>query len=515
LRPIKSSLLSVASLAAGGASSTASDRTGAETMTSRGRKRIERSTTATTIIDLPVATRSGGQTSLDAAAVADLQAGLRGELLRAGSDGYDAARAIWNRNVDSHPALIARCIGAADVMRSVDFAREHDLLLSVRGGGHNMRGTCVADAGMVIDLSYMTSIRVDSATRTARAEGGTKWGQFDHETQAFGLACTGGTNYDTGIGGLTLGGGMGWLGGKYGLALDNVLAVDIVTADGQLRHASADEHPDLFWAVRGGGGNFGVVTSFEYQLHPVGPLLTALVIYPLEQANDVLRFYHEFACSVPDELNTAAAVLTLPDGGPPVVGIAGCYNGDLRKGEAVFKPLRQFGQPLDVQIGPMSYLQVQHWLDPFFPEGFHYFETGHFMVDIAEAAADTLRDAYERTSSPGNVFVFQQQGNAVNRVPTEATAFAHRGAKYFLVIAARWADPAESVTHAAWARAARQALVPYATGGIYVNAIGREPDEGAEMVRSAYGSTYQRLVEVKKTYDPINVFRHNQNIRPL
>jgi FAD/FMN-containing dehydrogenase len=484
-------------------------------MTITGREQSARSASVAAIADVPVAARSGGNTLVDAAAIEELQADLRGELIRIGDDRYDAARAIWNRNVDKHPALIARCIGAADVIRCVAFARDHDVLLSVRGGGHNMRGTCVADEGMVIDLSSMSSIRVDPMKRTARAEGGTKWGQFDRETQAFGLACTGGTNYDTGIAGLTLGGGMGWLGGKYGLALDNLLAVDIVTADGQLRHASADEHPDLFWAVRGGGGNFGVVTSFEYQLHPVGPLLTALAMYPLEQTRAVLRSYHEFASAAPDELTTAAALLTLPDGGPPVVGIAGCYNGDLRQGEAVFKPLRQFGQPLDVQIAPMPYVQVQHWLDPFFPEGFHYFETGHFMTQIADVAADVLRESYERTSSPGNVFVFQQQGNAANRVPAEATAFAHRGARYFLVIAARWADPADSATHADWARATRQALAPYATGGIYVNAIGREVDDGAEIVRSAYGSTYERLVEVKRTYDPTNVFRHNQNIQPV
>jgi FAD/FMN-containing dehydrogenase len=481
-------------------------------MTSTGQN--QHAGSATAVADLQVATRSGGTISLDATEVADLRTSLRGELIRPGDAPYDEARTIWNRNVDAHPALIARCIGAVDVIRCVDFAREHDLLLSVRGGAHNMRGTSVADRGMVIDMSRMNSVRVDPDKRTARAEGGTKWGEFDRETQAFGLATTGGTNYDTGIGGLTLGGGMGWLGGKHGLALDNLLSVDIVTADGHLRHASATEHPDLFWAMRGGGGNFGVVTSFEYQLHPVGPLLTALVMYPLEQTREVLRFYHEFACSIPDEVNTAAAMLTLPGGGPPVVGMAACYNGDLQRGEEVLRPLAQFGSPLDAQVGPKSYIEVQHWLDPFFPEGFHYFETGHFMVDIADAAADVLRESYEHTSSPGNVFVFQQQGNAVNRVPAEATAFGYRDAKYFLVIAARWADPAETPTHHAWARAAREALIPYATGGIYVNAIGREAEEGAEIVRSAYGGNYQRLAEVKRTYDPTNLFRHNQNIQP-
>ncbi|HET8646388.1 MAG TPA: FAD-binding oxidoreductase, partial [Vicinamibacteria bacterium] len=361
-------------------------------------------------------------------------------------------------------ALVARCVGVADVVNCVSFARDNQLLLAVRGGGHNFSGTSMVDSGLVIDLSRMNGLRVDPGRRTARAEGGTKWGHYDWETQAFGLASTGGTNHDTGIAGLTLGGGFGWLGGKYGLALDNLLSVDIVTADGQPRVASAREHADLFWAVRGGGGNFGVVTSFEYQLHAVGPLLTCLVAYPLAQTRAVLRFYHEFASTVPDEVNTAAALCHLPGGGPPVVAIAAAYNGPLDTGEAVLRPLPQFGEPLLAQIEAMPYVQVQHWLDAFTPEG-QWYETGHFLADIPDDAAGAMLEAYAATSSPGNLLIIQQLGNAANRVPRDATAFAHRDAKYAMVIAARWSEPAESAVHFGWARALRTALTPYATGG--------------------------------------------------
>jgi FAD/FMN-containing dehydrogenase len=291
------------------------------------------------MVDLQGTTTHGTGSVLGAPAIEEFQKSLRGQLIRPGDAGYDEARMVWNGMINKRPALIARCAGAADVINAVNFARDNNLLLAVRGGGHNMPGTCVADGGLVIDLSRMNSIRVDPLRQTARAEGGTKWGDFDRETQTFGLACTGGTNCDTGIGGLTLGGGHGWLGGKHGLALDNLISVDIVTADGQFRIASATENPDLFWAVRGGGGNFGVVTSFEYQLHPVGPLLVGLVIFPLDRAREVLRFYHEFASNVPDEVNTASGLATL-ENGTPAVAVVACYNGPLAEGEKVLKPLQ-------------------------------------------------------------------------------------------------------------------------------------------------------------------------------
>ena len=466
------------------------------------------------MVDLRVATLTGPEITLPEPVVEEFQKSLRGELIRPGDGGYNEARKIWNANIDKHPALIARCMGAADVINAVNFARDNHLLVSVRGGGHNFPGTCVADGGLVIDLTNMNSVRVNPVRRTARAEGGTKWGQFDRETQAFGLACTGGTNYDTGIAGLTMGGGQGWLGGKYGLALDNLISVDIVTADGQLHVASATENPDLFWAVRGGGGNFGVVTSFEYQLHPVGPLPVGVVIFPLDRAREVLQFYNEFASSIPDELNTASGLATLEDG-TPAVAIVACYNGPLEEGEKVLEPLRQIGQPIMAQFDSMPYVQVQHLLDPFVPEGHQYYEKGHFITDIRDGAIDALIESYRTTSSPGNLLVFQQQGNAANRVSQDATAYSHRDARYNLILIARWSDPGESEIHFKWTRDLWEKLVPYSTGGVYVNNVGSEADDGATMIRSAYGANYQRLAAIKQKYDPTNLFRHNQNIRPM
>jgi FAD/FMN-containing dehydrogenase len=446
--------------------------------------------------------------------VKEFQQSLRGALIRAGDGDYDEARKIWNPTIDKHPALIARCMGATDVSNAVNFARDNQLLVSVRGGGHNSYGTCVADSGMVIDLSLMNSVRVDPVRRTARAEGGTKWGQFDRETQAFGLACTGGTDSGVGIAGLTLGGGHGWLGGKYGLALDNLISADIITADGQLHIASATENQDLFWAVRGGGGNFGMVTSFEYQLYPVGPLLVGMVIFPLDRAKEILQFYHEFASTAPDELNTIGGMVTLEDG-TPAVGIVACYNGPLAQGEQVMAGLTKLGQPIMARFSPMSYLQVQHVLDLFALEGSLYYEKSHFVTDISDDVIALLEEAYNRRTSPGNVLDFHQQGNAANRVPQDATAYSHRDARYNLMLIARWIDPGESEIHVTWIRELWEVLLPYATGGVYVNNIGTEADHDAPLVRSAYGANYARLAESKNKYDPDNLFRHNQNIKPM
>ena len=465
------------------------------------------------MVDLQVTTMTGANSVLGEVAIEELRGNLSGEVVLPEDDGYDESRKIWNANIDKHPAIIAYCAGVADVIDSVNFARDNNLLLSVRGGGHNFPGTCVADNGLVIDLSRMNSVRVDPVRHTARAEGGAKWGQFDRETQAFGLASTGGTNYDTGIGGLTLGGGMGWLGGKHGLALDNLIGVDIVTADGQLRVANATENPDLFWSVRGGGGNFGVVTSFEYQVHPVGPLMVGVVIFHLDKAKEILQFYNEFAGNVPDELNTAGALATLEDG-TPVVGIVACYNGPLDEGKKVLEPLEKLGQPVVAQFEAMPYVQVQRLLDSFTPDGQQYYEKSHFITDISDGAIDALVEAYRSTSSPGNLLVFQQQGNAANRVPREATAYSHRDGRYNLLLIARWADPGESEIHFRWTRDLWEELLPHCTGGVYVNNVGSEADDGATMVRSSYGANYPRLAEMKKKYDPDNLFRHNQNIKP-
>jgi FAD/FMN-containing dehydrogenase len=464
--------------------------------------------------DVLCAGLTGGEVTLPARQLEELRTSLRGDLVQPGDADYDAARRVWNQHIDKHPALVARCVGPADVMACVDFARENGVLVAVRGGAHNFGGTSVADRGLVIDLSRMTSVRVDPVGRTARAEGGTKWGQYDRETQAFGLASTGGTNSDTGIAGLTLGGGLGWLAGKYGLALDNLLSADVVTADGRLRVASAEQNPDLFWAIRGGGGNFGVVTSFEYRLHEVDRLLTGLFVHPLARAADVLRFYDELVSNLPDEATTAGVLAHLPGGGPPIAAFAVCYNGDLAKGEEFLRPLARFGEPMVAEIELMTYAQVQHWVDDFTPDG-QWYETGHLMAGISDAAADTLYRAYREAPSPGNLILFQQLGNAANRVPADATAFAHRAARYGLVLAARWDKPDDAEGNIAWTRALRTAVAPHATGGVYVNAVGRPADDGPEVVRSAYGANHARLAELKRTYDPANLFRHNQNIEPV
>jgi len=460
-----------------------------------------------------VATITGGNTVLSETEVTEFWASLQGELILPGDPTYDAARRIWNANIDKQPALIACCMGVADVRQAVDFARSHQLLVSVRGGGHSFPGTCVAAHGLVIDLTQMHSVRVDPGRRTVRAEGGTKWGHFDHETQAFGLASTGGTNPDTGIGGLTLGGGIGWLGGKHGLACDNLLSVDIVTADGQLRTASAAENADLFWAVRGGGGNFGVVTSFEYQLHPVGDLLAGLILYPLAQAKDVLRLYHEYSSSVPDEVSTAAALLNLSDG-TPAAAIGVCYTGALSEGEKAMHPLRKLGTPLGDHIAPMSYGAVQHLFDDAFPEGNQYYEKAHFLRDLPDGAIDVLIEHFQNAPSPLSLPAFQQLGNAANRVAPDATAFGHRDARYNLILVAAWTERRNTEVNVTWTRELWEALRPYATGGVYVNNIGREADGDGALIRAAYGANYERLAAIKHTYDSANLFRHNQNIKP-
>jgi FAD/FMN-containing dehydrogenase len=458
-------------------------------------------------------TITGSSTTLAASDIADFKAGLRGQLLCPSDSGYDEARTIWNAHIDKRPAMIARCIGVADVIESVNFARDRDLLVAVRGGGHNFPGTSLCDGGLVIDLSSMTSVRVEASSRTARAEGGTKWGHFDRETQAVGLATTGGTDSDTGIGGLTLGGGIGWLGGKYGLSCDNLISADLVTADGQLLSASATENPNLLWALRGGCGNFGVVTSFEYQLHPVASLVAGIRAYPFEQAKAVLRLYREFAAATPDELNTACALRTLPDG-TRVVGIGLCYNGSQDAADRVLQPLQELGEPLLDTIKPLSYHEVQHLLDGVTPAGNQYYAKSHFMADISDDAIEILTAYFAQVTSPLSVLVFQQLGNAANRVPAAATAFGHRDARGNLNLIGQWTERGEGERHIEWVRVLWDALVPHGTGGVYVTNVGSEAEEGAAVMRAAYGANYERLVELKDQYDPGNFFRHNQNIRP-
>jgi FAD/FMN-containing dehydrogenase len=401
----------------------------------------------------------------------------------------------------------------ADVIHAVHFARTHNLLVSVRGGGHNVAGNAVCEGGLMIDLAQMKSVRVDPLRRTARAEGGVTWGEFDHETQAFGLATTGGTDSTTGIAGLTLGGGLGWLAGRYGLACDNLLCVDIVTADGRFLVASATENADLFWGVRGGGGNFGVVTSFEYRLHPVGPVLAGPVLYPFERARDVLRFSRDFSSTIPDEVNTVCLLTTSPDG-VPVVVIAACYNGAIEVGEKALKPLRAFGPPLADHLRPMPYTEIQSLVGSMNPPGRQNYWKSSFMKGISDEAVDTLVASCATVPSPLSQVVFQQLGNAANRVRNDDTAFNHRDARYELLMSSVWLDPGEYKVNVEWTRRLAEAMAPFTTGRAYVNQMGIEVEEGADRIKAAYGSNYERLVALKNKYDPTNLFRLNPNIKP-
>ena len=462
---------------------------------------------------LRVATATNGTISLNGSSIEDFRASLRGNLLLEDDEGYEEARKVWNGMVDKRPAAIARCKGVADVINSVNFARTNDLLVSVRCGGHNFPGNSVCDGGLTIDLSPMKSIRVDPAHGTARAEGGVKWGEIDHETQAFGLATPGGTDPDTGIGGLTLGGGMGWLSGKYGLSCDNLVSVDLVTAQGHLLTANANENPDLFWAIRGGGGNFGVVTSFEYQLHPVGPtVLAGFVYYPFEKVSDFLRFYGDYSSRIPDEMNTIGILGTSPEGTPRGT-IAVCYHGPIEDGVEALRPMREFGPPLSENIQTITYVQAQSMIAPLTPAGRHYYIKAHFMKEIPEDAIETIISQFKQVTSSHSVMMFQQLGNASNRVASEDTAFSYRDARYSWAAESSWEDPGESEIHIKWARDFSEAMRPF-TFGSYVNQVGTEAEEGADEIRSAYGDNYERLAALKKKYDPTNLFSHNQNIRP-
>ena len=463
------------------------------------------------MVDLKVATLDGEDAMLGEAAIEGFKANLRGRLLHPGDEGYDDARKVWNGMTDKRPALIAQCAGADDVINAVNFARENKLLVAVRGGDHSVAGHSVCEGGIVIDLSQMKSVRVDPAKRTARAEGGVKWGDFDQATQAAGLATTGGTNSDTGIAGLTLGGGLGWLAGKYGLACDNLLSAEVVPADGRLLKASANENAELFWGLRGGSGNFGVVTSFEYQLHEVGQVLAGMVVHPFERAKEVLRFYSDFSSDIPDELNTVTVLLTSPEGSK-VVAIAVCYNGPIDKGEEALRPLREFGPPLADQIAPMPYTAIQTALDATFPRGRQYYWRASLIKQIGDDAIDTVIDYFAAVPSPFSVLGFQQLGNAANRVGQEETAFSHRDAMYDFLMLSGWEDPSEAERNIKWTREVSDAMEPSLHGGFYVNGLGE--DEGPKVESAYLSKTYERLVTLKNRYDPTNLFRLNPNIRP-
>jgi len=450
------------------------------------------------------------EATMTESAVGELASALRGRIIRPGDGDYDDARSVWNAMIDRRPALIVRPAIAADVVAAVNFARDNDLIVSLRSGGHNAPGNAVCDDGVVIDFTEMKAIKVDPQARTATAEPGVKWGEFDAATQAHGLATTGGTNTDTGIGGLTTGGGIGWLGGKYGLASDNLLSADVVTADGRLIRANAEENQDLFWALRGGGGNFGVVTSFTYQLHPVGPLLAGILAHPVAEAKKVLLFYKEWERQMPDELRCYPALMTDPEAGP-VVAVIVCYNGPMEKGEQVLAPLRTFGPPVMDGIGPMPYTAVQATFDEGFAPGLNWYVRGPMIREISDGLIDIFVDQFARVTSPHSALLLQQLGGAMAR---GETAWPHRAASYNLLIAAGWEPGDDPARHIAWARAAGNAAAPYTTGLSYVNELGREEEEGADPIKAAFGANYDRLASIKAKYDPQNLFRHNQNIKP-
>lgn len=436
---------------------------------------------------------------------------LRGQTLCHGDRDYDSARTVHNALIDRRPALIAKCAGAADVMACVRFARENGLLVAVRGGGHSIAGKAVCDDGIVIDLSSMKGIRVDPYKRTVRAEAGLTVGEFDRETQAFGLATTMGVISTTGISGLTLGGGMGWLIGKYGLACDNVLSVDIVTADGCLLTASRTENEDLFWGVRGGGGNFGVVTSFEYQLHEVGPVLGGGVLYPVEKAREVLRFYREFTEGCPDELSTQAGRLTMPDGSQ-VIGVAGCHCGLLERGEKALEPLRRFGSPVADLFGAIPYVQMQTMFDGWFPRGRQSYWKANFLRGMSDEAVDVFSEYAATTPSPDTTGPWLERVHgAATRVGAADTAFAHRQYPYNFLILSSWSNPADAEKNIQWTRDCWDAMRPFMAPGTYVNYL---EDEGDPHSRDAYGANYDRLAALKGKFDPANLFRMNHNIAP-
>ena len=461
--------------------------------------------------DVKFATLSGDYATISKAAVKDFRGSLHGESLLPGDDGYDSVRRVWNAMVDKRPALISRCSGTADVINSVNFARENGLLISVRGGGHNFPGNSVCEDGLMIDLSRMTGVRVDPAARTVRAQGGTKWGAFDHETQAFGLAAPGGTDPDTGIAGLTLGGGIGWLSGSYGLSCDNLISADVVTADGRMLTASANENPDLLWGLRGGGGNFGVVTSLEYHLHPVGPTaLAGYLVYPYDKARELFALMGEFTANMPDEMNIITFLATAPESRDKVCRILLCYYGPIEEGERIIRPLREFGPPLSDDVRPMTYGKAQALA--LAPHGRQNYLKSHFMSEVGDEVVDINLDFFDRVTSPLSSVLFQYLGNATRRVPANETAFGHRGALCEWATNAVFLDPGESEIHIRWVREFASALSPFSSGP-YINQVGAEAEEGAAEIQAAFGSNFERLASLKQQYDPANMFSHNHNIR--
>ena len=449
-----------------------------------------------------------------------LRARLRGALCFAGDPGYEQARTLWNAMIDRRPAAVVRAAGAADVRQAVEFASERGMVLSVRGGGHNIAGNACCDGRLMIDLTPLKSVRIDPDARTARVEPGVTLGELDREAQAFGLATPLGINSTTGVAGLTLGGGFGWLSRKHGLTVDNLLSADVVTAEGALLHASEHENPDLFWAVRGGGGNFGVVTSFEYRLHPVGPeVLSGLIVHPLSRGEELLSEYRAFVASAPDELccwvvmRKAPPLPFLPKEvhGQEVLVFAVCYAGDLERGRKLVAPLQRLGKPFADVIGPMPFAAWQTAFDPLLAPGARNYWKSHDLRSLGDAAIGVLLDHARQLPSPDCEVFIGHLGGAINRVPVEATAYPHRDVEFVVNVHTRWTSASDDARCIRWARALFDALAPHATGGVYVNFM---PEDETQRVQGAYGPNYPRLTQIKAKYDPGNLFRMNQNIRP-
>jgi FAD/FMN-containing dehydrogenase len=460
--------------------------------------------------------------TLEEEAIQGFVEGVRGSVLRPADPGYDDGRAIWNGLIDRRPALIVQCTGAADVVDAVNFAREQNLLLSVKGGGHNVAGNAVNDGGLVIDLSQMNGVHVDPTTKTVRAQGGALWGDCDRETQLFGLAVPGGVVSTTGIAGLTLHGGVGHLRRKHGLSIDNLLSVDIVTADGQLRRASAKENEDLFWAVRGAGSNFGVVTSFEFQAHPVGPMvMVGAIFYPQDDARTVLPAWRDYMAAAPEELSSLAFFWNVPehepfspeDHGKPVLIVAAVYSGSVEDGEAVVHPLRELARPVIDLSGPWPWLGLQSGFDALFPKGqFRYWKSRAF-AELPQEAIDEIADWGARRPTPLTDITIWHHGGAMSRIGETETTYAGRDAPFLVTGEASWTDPAQNDEAIAWGRQFWDAMGRHSTGGIYLNFPGLGEEKEA-LVRAGYGVNYDRLAALKAQYDPANLFRMNLNITP-
>ena len=451
-------------------------------------------------------------TSLNQASIVDLSARFLGVLLRPDQSGYDEVRRVHNGMIDRRPALIAGCLGNADIVDAVNFARTHGLELAVRGGGHNVAGRAVCDDGLMLDMSLMKGIHVDPVRRTARAQGGVTWREFNRETQAHGLATTGGVISTTGIAGLTLGGGLGWLMAKHGLAMDNLVSAEVVTASGDIVRASKEENADLFWGLQGGGGNFGAVSWLEYRLHPVGTVTSGLIAHPFDRARDVLKFFREITSGLPDDLTIFGGLLHAPDGAQIAVMIV-CHCGPLAEAETALEPIKKFGSPILDSVGPTSYEETNKMLDAGFPRGALNYWKSNFMKELSDQAIDTLISQFAACPSPMSGLLLEHIHGAATRVGVGETAFPHRGEGYNFLVVSEWLDPADNARNIAWARESYDLMLPYFSRGRYVNYLGE--DEGEDAVAAAYGPNYQRLRMLKAKYDPTNLFHLNQNIRPV